>query len=704
MIVKKILFVLLFSIISFTQAKNSLRVKNPDQFEGVAGSIKETTLAFRPLGAYMKCEMFLTFTPGEYLENSSNTSDLLEVIYEFELPEKAIITESWLWINDVIVPAKIKDINSAIATFEAHVNRKKDPSILYKRSDTQYELRVFPLGSSPESFRKIKVTYLLPVDWTSNKVSISLPTDMLTSYETIEDIEIRMYQNDEWQNPLINLSGENTSSETDMLEGNYSKLNFTNENIHKTLHVSYDNPAKNGIYINRYRAGVVGGVGWGYYSLAVIPSLALDKKITRDFAVIIDLDEENTPLTTSEILNQIKTGLKSSLNTNDRFKLTTSNTWINATPAAIDLAIDNLDITDLINQDLLNLFTDARDFIKNSNSTTANILCLSNSEKYDSVPLVDDFINTYDLTANQSIEINIIDFDLEKDTPFYFKAGIHYKGNSLLFDELTQTTSGTHSLLKESEISISLALSQTISSLDNLLSNISLETGYNDNALTRFTFDQLDLNPDGSFFDQAILRVGKYIGEDTIYVIITENNGNNTPSISALPTINKISDSENDSTTKKMWTGEKIRQLSLITNPDNQIKGQIITLSETEQIISPLTAFLAVEPDDTDTVICNEFCKEEIVSIIPNWDYTLGNLISIYPNPTNSILNIDVLQENFTPYLIEIYDINGIKVYEKEITKGIKNIQLYLEFLTSGIYHIKLLDDNQVKTLRFNKL
>lgn len=59
-----------------------------------------------------------------------------------------MIIDSWLWIGDEISKAMILDKWTASSIYENIVKRRKDPSILTKMSDLQYELRIFPMAGN----------------------------------------------------------------------------------------------------------------------------------------------------------------------------------------------------------------------------------------------------------------------------------------------------------------------------------------------------------------------------------------------------------------------------------------------------------------------------------------------------------------------------------------------------------------------------
>jgi len=70
----------------------------------------------------------------------------------------------------------------------------------------------------------------------------------------------------------------------------------------------------------------------------------------------------------------------------------------------------------------------------------------------------------------------------------------------------------------------------------------------------------------------------------------------------------------------------------------------------------------------------------------------LNGVVEIYPNPTNDILTIETSYKN--PLKLVMYDGIGNQIIEKDITEN-KNV-INLNKITSGVYFLKLMDDNKL--------
>jgi hypothetical protein len=73
-------------------------------------------------------------------------------------------------------------------------------------------------------------------------------------------------------------------------------------------------------------------------------------------------------------------------------------------------------------------------------------------------------------------------------------------------------------------------------------------------------------------------------------------------------------------------------------------------------------------------------------------------IISVYPNPASGCLYLDINFTAFGQANIEIFNLLGMKVYDKamDITPGILSYKINVDDLPSGTYFLKLLRDNML--------
>ncbi|MGG7034078.1 MAG: reprolysin-like metallopeptidase [Flavobacterium sp.] len=85
-----------------------------------------------------------------------------------------------------------------------------------------------------------------------------------------------------------------------------------------------------------------------------------------------------------------------------------------------------------------------------------------------------------------------------------------------------------------------------------------------------------------------------------------------------------------------------------------------------------------------------------------NQEFSQSNEIFLYPNPTNEIVNISVMDENNLPDNFIVINSLGQTIYSSTI-KSSADLSVNASKFANGVYFIKLNKDGQSKTLRFIK-
>lgn len=78
------------------------------------------------------------------------------------------------------------------------------------------------------------------------------------------------------------------------------------------------------------------------------------------------------------------------------------------------------------------------------------------------------------------------------------------------------------------------------------------------------------------------------------------------------------------------------------------------------------------------------------------------NDIKLYPNPIRNKLNVEILNNRFAFFNLEIYTYNSVLIQKLDITSK-KNIEIDLSFLPRGIYFIKLTGKDNITYRKFIK-
>jgi Ca-activated chloride channel family protein len=324
-------------------AYNWLWVEDPQQpWRDGKGTIEEAVVSVRPKGMYMEYGLYLTFSARGL---GFSETDTLEVQFYFDLPGNAIVNDSWLWIGEEIIKGKLMDKWTAASIYEDIVERRRDPSILYKKGSGRYELRIFPMAG--DESRKVKITFLMPTLWNSESVISQFPTPLLqTSKYPISTFHVLTWIEGEWKNPRILEFPEYTFTHyRNDIFGDFFRADIPVESIEGSLNFALDTPLKKGIYLSHTKHH-----NEDLYQLALLPSEVLDVDHAIKVGLLIDYDASRTTLGTAEILNTVKAFLHFNLTDKDSFNLIlsqlniqrASSSWIPADSLSIEEAFQSL--------------------------------------------------------------------------------------------------------------------------------------------------------------------------------------------------------------------------------------------------------------------------------------------------------------------------------------------------------------------------
>jgi hypothetical protein len=660
------------------------------------GTIEQASLSVRPNGVYLEYGLFLTFsTKGTSFTSSKDT---VEVVLNFDLPENAIVHDSWLWIGDDIIKAKILDKWSASAIYEGIVKRRMDPSILTKKSATQYELRVFPMAGNQK--RKVKITYLMPATWDKYNVSAGLPTAIINTSKILPPyLQVIAFKDSTWNKPsIVNDETIQFSSETDSIFGDFSRANINETKYKSSIKMGYNNPMKNGYYFSRYKNG-----NDGVYQFAMLPEAMLDSTQVTKAAILVDYDITNSPVYPKDLLNTIKNKMLNYLNDKDSFNLIFTNlspvryseTWLPASSANIEKAFSILSNPLSNYSNLPTLIANGIDFIK-KNGNEGKIILISNSDNYGENQIANKLISDIISLMNPKIQINIADYQ-STSFPNYYINSVNYYGNDYLYSNLSRITYGSYHRVKNG-LSLAETIEGSFKNLGGAITSFDLYT----RMQSGLCYSRYNLSGNNSinYLNDAIIQVGKFKG-DFPFKVELSGEYNSKLFVKEIG----IDESEailNDSTSNLIWTGQYLKELES-GQQSNVIINEIIYNSLKERILSLYTSFLCIE--DTN-MICRDCMDESRLVRIENIKSDQDS-ITVFPNPFKDQLTIELICSNPEKVSkLAIYSITGALIYQFDLSglvKG-KNILTWdSKNLKSGVYLLVYSNGSTLKKIKIIK-
>ncbi len=702
-----------------SQAFHNLIVRNPQQnWNTDQGTIEKATFSIRPKGLYMEVGMYLTFsarnTNLEWVEQ-------LEVECHFELPEKAVVHDSWLWIGDTIIKGDIMDRWQASSIYEEIVDRQQDPSILFKNSKTQYELRIFPMKGTET--RKVKITYLVPGNWNKTSVSIPLPMSLLQmSRNNLPELSILAWPDEHWQNPrlleLLQYDFELTNNSEELGE-HYAAI-VENPYQENQLHFAFDSPVNEGVFVSRFE-----GETDNIYQLALLPNQLFEVKNEEKIAILVDYDANNTNLSKNNIIDNIKKELLNNFASNDaKFNVFLSNlttykvsdTWLTASEANINSTFDALVDDDIIEDELSNysnlptLLLNGIQFIQ-ENGNDGHILLVSNSQQLGDYPaanqLIDDLL---ELMGEVEIPIHVASYQNSNFANYYFN-DTYYRGNEYFYLNISRLTGGEYFSNHNTNNVLAENFSNTLNALSGIGSSFDLHTSLDDGFChSRYNINNTNLDNTSIFFNQPILQIGKYEGNFPFTVEFTGVYNGEILGHKVAVTADDVVPV--DDISEKIWTNCYIEDLTYNYPQDNSIINTIIEESITKRVLSTYTAFLCLEPEQRGE-ICLDCIDEETTGPTSVEDIVVDStlVITAAPNPFQQETTIKIeVTEQMPPSKISgaIYNALGQRVKQLDISLANNNQYTFTwnatneagQSLSKGMYLVVIQTPTKRHTLR----
>jgi Ca-activated chloride channel family protein len=661
---KSLIVLLLIGFSTLYSQSNYLNVLNPQQqWQNYRGSIEEATISIGPRGLYSQVSLYLTFS-AKPNQAQFSTSSQLEVILRFSLPKSSFVTDLWLWLDDKkISRGTILDVWTASQIYESIVNRRQDPAILKKVGDDYYELRVYPMKSSET--RKVRITYLVPNFWSDSGVSVPLPLELLkTSYNKIPNIYVKTWTNEEW-NKVEGLNfNANFEYASDDFFGEHKTTKLNDYQNITWASVEYNNPMVGGVYFKLFKDENDDAVG--YYQLSVLPS----KSITVNKKKVLFLVDYNPSKSTNlpkDIIGALKECLKNSFNEADSFNIffsgltinKISDTWLSSSRSTIDSNLNKFGESSVSNvTNLPSLLKSGFEFLSQKNDGVLFLLAASDQ--------IGNYENSNSLITDlrkmfvKLPKIFIADFGNKGIQNYYF-GGRNYLGNEYFYENMARLSSGQFSRYTNS---LPFTINALAVYLSGSVSSFDLFTTFKNG----FSFSRQNISESMSDLGvfSAVRQIGKYRGELPFNMTIS-GVYNFAPFSDVFVYDDEVA-SQGDSTIKKMWVGNYIREMEKQTITNSTI-NQIINYSSSARVLSKYTAFLAVEGD---TAICYTCTKDDgaIYTDIDDEEIIKEFSMSAYPNPFNPQteitvklpVNIQAENLNFTIYnilgqLVKTFDV-----------------------------------------------
>ncbi len=628
----------IFFITNYSYSYQWLYIQDPQNpWRSGTGTIEEASIAVKPSGIYMEYQLSLTISARNL---GFSHSDTLEIQFDFDLPKNSVVHDSWLLINNEMVRALILDKWTASNIYEETVKRRRDPSVLYKNSYGGYQLRVFPMAG--DEARQVKISYLVPADWSSKLVTSPLPAELIrVSSVQPSVIKVIVWPDKKFGQPKIAEFPETDFiSKTDSASGIFWEAELPGSSVESNLNIEFKSPLVNGIFLSTYKSP-----DENFYQMAFLPSEALNLKAAKKVAVLVDYAASKSTTTKQSILNSIKSALILGLNPGDSVNIILSNLnilrmsekWLPADSSTIENIFKDIKTDEPSNySNMAALVANAIEFVK-QNGNDGNILLISNSDNVGDYKSANQLLDDLVALMETKIPIHVVNY---QDLNYYYNwfGGRTYVGNEYFYINLTRMTSANYFSYYSNGTSPDVMISSAIDALSGFIKSFDLHTKLADG----FCYARYNLNNNVSstYLNSPILQVGKYQGN--LPFIVEASGVYKSAPFSKSFSVDENTLGNSDSLSQEMWVGNYINYLESLS-PSNDIVNEIIWQSVHQRILSIYSAFICLEPG-REINICYDCIGNPDVPItgIKKDSVKQNDSLSLaaYPNPFNSSTKI----------------------------------------------------------------
>lgn len=686
-----LLFLFLLPAFCYSQFFPLMKVYEPDRFSQFIGdgTMKDIEVEVTPLG--LTTQYDFTFKMSIYDENKLTSNSQYELVYNFSLPDNSYIKDSWLWVDDTLVIASIKDIWTANSIYEGIVNRRKDPSILQKKDGQKndYILKVYPyLKNKP---RKVKISYCVYNEYKNGLFVSKFPiVNMLNIRygESFKDYDLKINLNNKIEFQSLTHFDLGTIYSDSFIQKDNSlnlltRLNLNNNNSYATL--TFKPKMENGFFYNINEHNITKDK---YYEFLLDVGSLQTQNINNKYIFIIDFNQDKTninfkinDISNGSLIEVISSFIRNNLSSNDKFNIINSstreltmlsNTWLDYNP-------DNLNKADL----WMNTISPRYGFnIEKALDSAAQFFINTQSS---GVVITYSSSDHLGASSNQSINylanklkeskstLNCITF-ANLNFANYNIGGKNYLANEYFFKNLTGFTRGSYLTVGTlNDIAI-----QSATIINNLLGALK-EGELTIASTTALAYQKRDLknlingNPSNAIYAEA----GRLFGELPIQFNFTGIYGNNIIT-SKSNNIENFDSIGRFTPVFQLWKANEINRLEAINNNSKEHIWSIVDNSLESRVLSKYSAFLALEPWMTNYY--NPYEDDENVNTsVGEIELNEAINIEIYPNPveSKSLIKIKTELEFITNQIeVELIDYTG-KIIKKI---GLQNINVEFSF------------------------
>ncbi|MBN2000555.1 hypothetical protein JW935_23605 [candidate division KSB1 bacterium] len=593
---KCLLFISIFLILSNSLAAIfTVYEANYPQVMDYNVNVDEAALTILPRGAYVEMNLEVTVSYNFESWFFKNYNEL-ELLWEFTLPDQAVVSDFWIWLDDTLLQASMLDKWTAELLFSEVSSPVRHPALFTqsfpdREGMVHYKLRLYPIMRDIK--RTFKIQYIIPARPTNETLRIWLPTSQLTSRLSPGASSLDIYFMDEKKPVLLGADITKQNPLPDQVGWFYRfKLDYD-----QFVELVYPSPIAGDFYFSTFTDN-----GETFYQLAVYPPEVMEQHKPRNFLVLVDYNRFNTQDMDGElVLLQLKETLQQALGAEDHVNFIVgyedivfaSNELVPCTGNNLDQLFEKILRRSFpAYSNFQMLMAAAADFLV-TQAKPVEIILVTNTDE----------IQLSGLSRSQYAEeikgmfpvgtrFHIVDLDNKSNLVYNSETGQYETYLTSFFGQLSNTTSGNLFFLRYHTFKNILAalFYEHISHFQEVEVQTRFASGYSyGNHLIALHQGYYPLN-------FPIMQVGRYNG--ALPLDVTVLGKVRLDKIQEDFIINETDALPGNETLATAWYGHHVQKLYKKTQTNGTVMD-IMDLSLDHRILTPYTGFLVFRPQET---------------------------------------------------------------------------------------------------------
>lgn len=628
---KFLLLIFLVTLASGLSAQNSyLYVQQPQTLKGGNGTIENAVVAMAPNGSFMKYDVTMTFSARSVTAFTQN--DSVEVNFQFALPAESVVYDLWLWVGKELSRGLILDRSIASSTYEGIVKRRRDPALLQKTSQNQYQLQIYPMAASGS--RTVKFSFNAPLKKTASQWYAAVPANLFRqSLVPVQSLRVIYYAPSQGHVPsVVNDTRYAFTPWTDSLTTIAAWKCDIPSDVFAAVDPAIGVPiaATDNVVFTQFAAA-----SGGTFHVLVDPFAVLDVNTSRKFLVVFDYDSVKTTVLRSAYIEGVKSMLKANCTAKDSFAVIfndwqrSGENWIAADSAGIANAFRTLGAAAIPNgSNIPGLFMNAVEFL-NAHGRDGSILFVAASDKLGTPAAADPVIAWLRIKLPAGVGVHFVDVMNRNGYNYYLGNGGYSYGNRYFYDAVKNLTAGSYRTMNYPE-DITAALGGAVQALRGGLSSLDLQVRYaNGFTYSKYSYGIVPFQ--SVLSTQLVGQIGKYAGSGPISLELA-GFYRGQPYQKSVPVSSALINTA-DSSLRATWVGKYIADIEWLNTTTDVVKS-ITDECIRERVVCRYTALLALEPGDTIVVPKNNIIRLTQAAATSSVPVSYA-VAEAYPNPFN---------------------------------------------------------------------